>query len=460
MRKFLVVLCTMAMVFGTITPTPIFAASSVYDEDGDVIENPWGEIFTTTPEETTTEEITTVAVKVLNTLSNVQAAAGEKVTFTVEAQGTNITYQWQMSTDNGATWTNTTASGAKTATLSFKMSESLNGRLVRCVVTDEAGNTAVSNGAKVSVKEAETEETTTPAEEETTAAPKTSTKIRIRVQPKNVVSKNGDTVRLMISAESSIKSELSYQWQISSDGGITWKNSTSSGSKTNQMQFTMSKTLNGRMARCVVTDAEGNVTETNSATITTGTPESLSIVTQPSAVTAQIGEWAFASIEATGNGVMYRWQVSSDNGRTWNNTSSKGFNSDTVFFRMVKSFNGKMIRCVVVDANLNTVTSQAVSISIGKGTLKVVSQPYSVSSAIGETVVFSTSVAGTGLKYQWQISKDNGATWSNSSSAGSKTNTMQFTMSKTVAGRCARCVITDNDGNVVYTEPAYISLAE
>jgi uncharacterized repeat protein (TIGR02543 family) len=64
---------------------------------------------------------------------------GDEVSFTVEAIGRGLSYQWQYSSDGGAHWGNSGLPGNKTATLTTTLTEA---RLVyrfRCVVTDGSG---------------------------------------------------------------------------------------------------------------------------------------------------------------------------------------------------------------------------------------------------------------------------------------------------------------------------------
>lgn len=76
-----------------------------------------------------------------NATTNICATGS--TSFTVVAAGTSPTYQWQMSTDGGANWTNVTNggiySGATTATLTLTaIPASVNGTIYRAVVTGAA----------------------------------------------------------------------------------------------------------------------------------------------------------------------------------------------------------------------------------------------------------------------------------------------------------------------------------
>ena len=76
---------------------------------------------------------------------------GTKVTLSVKATGTGLTYQWQYSND-GTTWRNCSMAGNNTPSFSFTASAGLNGRQYRCIVTGSDGIAVTSNAAKLTVK--------------------------------------------------------------------------------------------------------------------------------------------------------------------------------------------------------------------------------------------------------------------------------------------------------------------
>ena len=73
---------------------------------------------------------------------NIAAAEGTSVTLHVAAKGDGLSYQWQRSDDNGATWWNCSC---KTADWTFTMLASYNGIPYRCIVSDSHGNSVASN---------------------------------------------------------------------------------------------------------------------------------------------------------------------------------------------------------------------------------------------------------------------------------------------------------------------------
>ena len=80
---------------------------------------------------------------------SVTAKKGSTVSFTVTANGPGITYQWQYSDDQGKTWQQSSLTGA---TYKTTLTDSRNGRFVRCVVTDKYGNAVTSKSASMKIK--------------------------------------------------------------------------------------------------------------------------------------------------------------------------------------------------------------------------------------------------------------------------------------------------------------------
>lgn len=67
--------------------------------------------------------------------SNWIGSVGAAASFSIVAVGNNLTYQWQLSTNGGTTWQNSTAAGNATPTLSTVATAARNGYQYRCEVT-------------------------------------------------------------------------------------------------------------------------------------------------------------------------------------------------------------------------------------------------------------------------------------------------------------------------------------
>ena len=89
-----------------------------------------------------------VSLKITAQPSPVTAKSGDLVTFHVAASGPGITYQWQLSDDQGKTWRN---SKATTAAYSTTLSTANSGRYLRCIVSDKYGNSLKSNAAYMKI---------------------------------------------------------------------------------------------------------------------------------------------------------------------------------------------------------------------------------------------------------------------------------------------------------------------
>ena len=264
MRKFLVILCSMALVAGTVAPVaPVVAAtsSSVYDEDGDIIENPWSDIFETeapTTEEPTTEEPTTeaptteeettteapVEFAIVAQPASYEAEPGEKVNFAIEATGTGLTYQWQYSKD-GSSWRTLSGTAAKKASINILVQKNYNGFQYRCVVKDSTGAKLTSESGTITLV--------------------SRTPLAIVEQPQDVIITGTQTATFHVEAQGA---GLSYQWQYFVPSTGEWKKlaGTAARSATFSMEVNTSY-FDGCKYRCFIKDCVGNTTVTEIAYI-------------------------------------------------------------------------------------------------------------------------------------------------------------------------------------------------
>ncbi|MFN8250648.1 MAG: M36 family metallopeptidase [Ferruginibacter sp.] len=124
------------------------------------------------------------------------ACAGSTVSFTVAATGSpSFTYQWQVSTNGGGTWTN--IAGATTATYSFTCAAGDNGKQYRCAVSSSCGATN-SSAATLTITTLSNGGSITPA-------------------IVNACSATNSTTLTLTGFVGNI-----IQWEYSADGGTTW----------------------------------------------------------------------------------------------------------------------------------------------------------------------------------------------------------------------------------------------
>ena len=160
---------------------------------------------------------------------------GAPASFHVTAVGDGLSYQWQLSDDQGKTWRN---SSTKTAAYATTLSDKNNGRYLRCIVTDKYGNSVKSDATYMKISS-----------------------LAITGQPVNAEAPKGGNVTFNVTAKGP---GITYQWQLSDDQGKTWRNSST---KTATYSTTLSDKNDGRYVRCIVTDKYGNSVVSNPASM-------------------------------------------------------------------------------------------------------------------------------------------------------------------------------------------------
>ena len=249
---------------------------------------------------------------------------------------------------------------------------------------------------------------------------------------------------------------LSYLWQISDDGGNTWSRSTAPTYNTNAISgFYITQGRNGRLYRCVVTDGSGNVRVSETAELVM---VPIAITDQPDNFYGPSGSTVSFSLTASGSDLTYLWQVSTDGGETWNTSAAAVNNATTLTgFKATAGRNGRKYRCIITDGSGNTVTSDEVTLNTT--TLAITHQPEDFWGILEDRASFSVSAYGQGLSYQWQYSSNGGETWRNSPATGNATSTLTgLTINNMRLGFLYRCMVTDENGSVVYSDTACIRL--
>ena len=345
---------------------------------------------------------------------DVKGTLGQTARILIDAGDGELTYQWQYR-DVGGSWSN---SSFKTASIAVKITADRDGRQYRCIVKDALGNRIISDPATIIVVPA----------------------LTITQQPQDFEGKVGESASFSVKATGD---GLTYRWQYKDVGG-SWANSSF---KTASISCKITAARDGRLYRCIVSDAYGNKMVSDAASITVKT--SLAITQQPQDFEGPVGSTAAFTVKATGEGLKYQWQYK-DPGGSWLNSS---FKAAAMSCKLTAARDGRQYRCIVMDADGNKVISDAATMIVKAG-FAITSQPQSFEGKIGDTAIFSVTATGDGLAYQWQY-KDQGGTWKNSSF---KTATMSCKLTASRDGRQYRCVVTDVNGSKIISDAAVMTV--
>jgi uncharacterized protein (TIGR02145 family) len=349
---------------------------------------------------------------------NKTICSGENAEFSISATGTSLSYQWQESSDNGASWHNIYNggsapgySGCNGYTLSLRnVPVSYHNFKYRCVVTGSCQPYVTSNVATLNVG---------------------STPPMISSQPIDQV------VSGTCSASFSIVSPgygVNYHWQVSANGGGTWDNISDggtgpvySGANASILSLTSIPWIcNNYKYRCTVGNACGINVTSNSASLTISP---FTIMTQPA--DAFLSDDCMAAFEISiteGYVGSFQWQVSSDNGVTWVNVIDGGTNpiydgahtSRLMLGNVPFGLVNYEYRCSVSILCGPTQISNTAKLTVDNSSA-ITSQPTNWVVYNGGNIIFSITTIEFmyGYSFNWEQSTDGGSSWTVLSDGGS-----------------------------------------
>jgi hypothetical protein len=351
---------------------------------------------------------------------------GSNVTFNVAASGSGLSYQWQVSTNGGGTFTNVAGQITASYTIS-SVAIGLSGNQYRCVVSTLCGSTN-SNAAILTVN----------------AAP------AITAQPQDLTLCTGNNATFTVTATGG---GLAYQWQLSTDGGATYNN-ISGATAASYTATAITAGMNGNRYRCVVTGTCTPAATSTGAILTVVT--SVNVTTQPNSQTICDGSSVTFTVAGSGSGILYQWQISTDGGTTYTNISGATAASYTIA-AVTPAMNNNRYRCQLSNPTCTTPGISNAAILTVNTLPAVTTNPADATICVGATNTFTAAGTGTGVAYQWQLSTDGGTTYANISGATTATYT---TPAAVIAmnGNRYRCVISGTCTPAVNTTAAILTV--
>ncbi len=274
-----------------------------------------------------------------------EGAAGENAVFTVEAEGSGLSYQWQYANAGSSVWRASSLSGNDTPEITVPIASYRDGQKYRCVVTDKDGNSVTSGSAAVKMIIPDG----TPV---------------ITSQPEDFTGISGETAVFRVEAEGT---GLTYQWQYCNEGSNVWRNSSMAGNATSAISVEIASYRDGQKYRCVVTGEEGYSATSEAASIIVGPGEGAPVITeQPASCEGTVGETAVFEVKASGTNLTYQWQYCNANSSVWRASSMEGSTTARVSVPVTAGRDGQKYRCVITSGNGRTAITETAVMTVQK----------------------------------------------------------------------------------------------
>jgi hypothetical protein len=335
---------------------------------------------------------------------------GGTTQFTVSAIGTGLTYQWR---ENGSNITDGGVySGATTATLILTgVTSAFNTKQYDVVITGTCSNVTSTPVAVLTVRE----------KPEVTSHPSAS-----------VICEGSNTT---FTVNAGVTTSPAYQWQVSINGGASYSDVTDGGIYSGATTATLALTgaslaNNGYLYRAVISGACSPDAISNGAVLTINANPVISM--QPSnAVVCEDGITQF-TVSATGTGLTYQWRENGSN--ISNGGVYSGATTSTLTLTGVTSALNTRAYDVVITGTCSNVTSTPVAVLTVHEKPEVTSHPSASVICEGSNTTFTVNAGvTTSPAYQWQVSTDGGASYSNVIDGGIYGGATTATLSLTAA---------------------------
>jgi hypothetical protein len=316
--------------------------------------------------------------------------------FTAQVTGTTLSYQWQESTDGGNTFTNISGANAVTLTLP-NVTSGMSNNQYRIIVTSTACPATVTSTPATLLVSGET---------------------NITAQPVQAAACPGSDATFTVAANGA---GLTYQWQLSTNGGVSFSDVTTGGNNSELVVSNITTAMQGNLYRVKIASTCSTSPLVSDAAIL-NINEATNIAQQPTEVTACVNSNAVFTASTTGATSTYQWQVSSDNGLTYNNIN--GAITETLTLNDVSvNMNNNLYRLSATSVPCGITYSNGAALLVALPPL-ITTSPTSLAVCAGEDAVLSVVGQGTGVTYLWQVSTDNGVTFTDVANATGSTYTI------------------------------------
>ncbi len=348
---------------------------------------------------------------------NLTICANNTATFTTAATGAGLTYQWQESINNGATFTPIV--GATAATYSYTAGLGSNNYQYRCTVSG----------------------TCTPAVTTTVAVLTVNAALSISASPNNSTICENTNTTFTVAVTGVVNN---YQWQVSTDAGATYTNLTNTGIYSGANTATLTLTgatfaQHNYRYRCAVT---GSCPTINSAAATLTINTAPVISSQPaSASNICDGQSTSFTVAASGTNISYQWQINTGSGfvNLTNATTYTGVTTPTLSINNVNTLMSTFQYRCIISGTCSPVATTTISTLTVYTPVSITAQPVGTTICSTGNTSFSVTATGTTPSYQWQV--NNGAGFVNI--VGATNATLSLTnVTTSMNNNQYRCVVS------------------
>jgi hypothetical protein len=360
---------------------------------------------------------------------NVTVCSGSAAQFAVIANGAGLTYQWQVSTNGGTSFTN--VNGETNSTLNINaVANNQNGNQYQVLVGSSCSANLLTSA---------------------TAILNVSAQTSITTQPQDSRVCNGSNASFTATATGDA---ITYQWQLSTDGGTTFTNINGETASSLSLNNTTSS-MNNNKYRVLIQSAFCGSSSSNAGTLFVSQPASISI--QPQDFSACSGSTASVSVTATGTSLSYQWSKSTDGGTTFSNIS--GANNSTYSFVANSNDNGNIYRVNVTEATCGALVSSSALLIVNLSPVVTITATPSNVLLPGQTIQLNASSNPASNSFIWfkngnNIAGQNGSSISITAN-GSGTYTASVTDANNCTGTSNAIVIRDSlpSNSFIYPNP-------
>ena len=308
-------------------------------------------------------------------LSSIICEAGSS-TFTIATGGSTTSYQWQYATACSGPYTN--LAGQTNADLTLNNVTTAQAGFYQVVVTGIC-NSATSQCIELTV----------------------NSPITISAQPAAVdICLPLNTATFSVTAAGT---GLTYQWQVSTDGGTTWTDILGETTATLTLN-NLDASMNGNLYHVVLNGTCTTDLASASALLAVNSP--VNIVEQPHDSSSCAGSDATFNVVATGSTISYQWQMSVNGGPFVNVSNTAPFSGATTSTLTVSPLttvlNGYVFQVIVSGVPCGSVTSSPATLTVNALPVVVLTAASfpGITPAMRTTLYTTVSPAGS-YSYQW-----------------------------------------------------------